>query len=215
MKNTIITLGSITALTLVSCENPADKSTEAKVSAAKEVTSNETSGQKWLIADHSEINFIGSKVTGSHAGGFKKFAGHFFLDGKELSPSGHQITIDMDSTWSDAEKLTSHLKAPDFFDVEKFPEAKFVVTGLKEQSGDKGQTHLLTGNFTFHGVTKSLDIPVAVAHSDDTITVTADFFINRFDFDIKYPGKTDDLIREEVVIQFKLHATPAPADQTT
>lgn len=210
MKNTILALTGATTLVLVSCENPADKSTAAKVSDAKEILAGEATGQKWVFTPNSTITFVGSKVTGSHEGGFKEFSGHFFVDGESLAPSGHEVIIDMNSTWSDAEKLTAHLKAPDLFDVEKYPESKFVVTGLEEKAGSKGETHLLTGNFTFHGVTKSIDIPVSVNKSDKTINVQADFFINRFDFDVKYPGKTDDLIREEVVIRFDLRAKPAP-----
>ncbi|MFC5050913.1 YceI family protein [Rubritalea spongiae] len=209
MKNAIIALTGATTLALVSCENPADNSTAAKVSDAKEVTTSETSGQKWVFTDASTITFVGSKVTGSHDGGFKTFSGHFYLDGESLAPSGHQVVIDMNSTWSDSEKLTAHLKNPDFFDVPQFPEAKFVVTNIKDQRGAKGETHLLTGNFTFHGITKSLDIPVTVDKSENSINVKADFFINRFDFDVKYEGKKDDLIRKEVVIRFDLHAEPA------
>jgi polyisoprenoid-binding protein YceI len=212
MKNTILALTGATTLVLVSCENPADKSTAAQVSEAKEVAAGEATGQKWIFTDNSKISFVGSKVTGSHEGGFEKFSGHFFVDGESLSASGHKVVIDMNSTWSDAEKLTGHLKAPDFFDVAQFPESTFVVTGIEEKTGAKGETHLLTGNFTFHGVTKSIDIPVTVSKSEETINVKADFFINRFDFNVKYPGKTDDLIREEVVIRFDLHAKPAPAD---
>jgi len=115
----------------------------------------------------------------------------------------------MHSTFTESEKLTKHLKNADFFDVEKYPESKFVVSGIEEKSGEKGQTHLLTGNFSFHGITKSIIIPVAVEQSDDSINVKADFFINRFDFDVQYAGRADDLIRKEVVIRFDLNATPA------
>jgi polyisoprenoid-binding protein YceI len=212
MKKTIIITAAATTLLLISCKNPAKSSTEASVSKAKAVSTEAKIGTKWIIAESSTITFIGSKVTGSHEGGFKKFAGHFYVDGTTLAPSGHQVVIDMTSTYSDAEKLTGHLTSPDFFDVATYPTSTFTVTGIKEQSSAKGETHALTGNFDFHGVTKSITIPIVVSNSDNEINVTADFFINRFDFNIKYPGKTDDLIRKEVVIQFNLKATPAPSN---
>jgi len=213
MKNTIIITAAATTLLFVSCKNPADSSTEASVSKAKEVSAEASTGTKWIFTDSSTITFTGSKVTGSHEGGFKKFTGHFYVDGTTLAPSGHQVVIDMTSTYSDAEKLTGHLISPDFFDVATYPTSTFSVTGIKEQSGAKGETHSLTGNFDFHGVTKSITIPVVVSHSEKEINVTADFFINRFDFNIVYPGKTDDLIRKEVVIKFDLKATPATSAQ--
>ena len=209
MKYTIILLTSALALSFVSCKNPAKTSTEAGVSEAKEVPSSPSSGVRWNFEKSSTITFTGSKVTGSHEGGFKNFEGHFFVDNGVLATGGHQLVIDMTSTYSDAEKLTGHLKSPDFFDVEKYPNSTFIVTDIKEQSGAKGETHLLTGNFELHGVTKSIAIPITVKTSEDSIHVTADFFINRFDFNIKYPGKQDDLIRKEVVIMFDLTASPS------
>ena len=79
---------------------------------------------------------------------------------------------------------------------------------MKEQVFSHPSCPLVSGNFNFHGVTKSIDIPVTVTQSTESINVKADFFINRFDFNVKYPGKQDDLIREEVVIRFDLNATP-------
>ena len=214
MKNNIIITAAISSLLFVSCKNPAESSTKASVLEAKAVSTEAISGVKWSFEDSSAITFVGSKVTGSHAGGFKKFSGHFYVDGDTLAPSGHQIVIDMSSTYSDAEKLTGHLTSPDFFDVVGYPESTFTVTDITEQSGAKGETHLLTGNFEFHGVTKSISIPVTVSSTDQAINVTADFFINRFDFNIKYPGKTDDLIRKEVVIKFDLKAKAAKSEIT-
>lgn len=208
MKNTIIITAAASTLLFVSCKNPAESSTAASVSEAKKVSTEASTGTKWVFADTSAITFTGSKVTGSHSGGFKKFTGHFYVDGKTLAPSGHQVVIDMTSTFADAEKLTGHLTSPDFFDVATYPTSTFTVTDITEQSGAKGETHSLTGNFEFHGVTKSITIPVVVESSDKEINVTADFFIDRFDFNIVYPGKTDDLIRKEVVIKFDLKATP-------
>jgi len=212
MKKTILTLAGATTLLLVSCENPADSSTAATVSEAKEVSTATASGQKWSFTEDSTITFVGSKVTGSHEGGFKEFSGHFFVDGDTLAASGHEVVIDMTSTYSDKEKLTGHLKSADFFNVEAIPTSTFTVTAIEAKTGAKGETHLLTGNFDLHGVTKSIDIPVTVAQSADAINLKADFFINRVDFGIKYPGKKDDLIREEVVIRFDLNAKPVETE---
>lgn len=208
MKKTMITITAASTLFFVSCKNPAGSSTAASVSDAQEVSSEAISGEKWVFNDESKITFTGSKVTGSHSGGFKTISGHFYVDGSSLAASGHQIEIDMTSTYSDDEKLTQHLTSPDFFDVQTYPASTFIVTGLKEEKGPKGESHQLTGNFEFHGVTKSLTIPVVVETTDSHIHIQADFFINRFDFNVEYPGKTDDLIRKEVVIKFDLSASP-------
>ncbi len=197
---------ALSTFALVSCDNPADKTATAEVSDAvekKEETAPDAA-VKYVFTDNSKVGFIGSKVTGSHEGGFKKFTGHFTLvDGK---PAGndHKVEIDMTSTWSDNEKLTGHLKAPDFFDVEKFPTSTFDVTSITA----KDDGYSVTGNFTLHGVTKSITFPATVSQDGEVAKIQAEFDINRFDFDIKYPGRKDDLIRKEVVIKLALEAKP-------
>lgn len=209
MKTLITSIAGAATIALVSCENPADNSSAAKTGDAKDVPTGSVTGSKWVFTDDSKIDFVGSKVTGSHDGGFKSFSGHFHIDGDSLAASGHQIEIDMNSTWSDNDKLTEHLKAPDFFNVEKFPTSSFIATGLRESKSGEDGTHQLTGNFKLHGVEKSIEFPVTVTQSDDKVEIDADFFINRFDYDIKYEGMKDDLIRKEVVIKLDLTAIPA------
>ena len=60
-----------------------------------------------------------------------------------------------------------------------------------------------------HGVTKQISFPAKIQVADDAVEIAADFFINRFDFDSKYPGKANDLIRKEVVLKIKVRAAPA------
>jgi polyisoprenoid-binding protein YceI len=223
MKTHILTLpAALFALSLVSCENPADKTADAAVKekvekttvttetaatpdAATGTTKPTAAGTKYVFTPESTIGFVGSKVTGSHTGGFKTFTGHFTVkDGKPVG-NDHKVVIDMSSTWSDAEKLTGHLKAPDFFDVEKFPQTVFDVTELK--AGENGK-YTVSGNFTLHGVTKNISFPADVTQGTDTVTIKSEFDINRKDFGIKYEGKKDDLIRDEVVIKLDLTAKP-------
>ncbi len=193
-------------LIFVACENPADKTTDAKVSAAVEKSATVSEGgTKYVFTPESQVNFIGSKVTGSHHGGFKAFTGYFTI--KDGAPVGndHKVVIDMKSTYADNEKLTGHLKSPDFFDIEKFPEATFDATGFKKESD---RSYTVSGNFTLHGKTKNISFPASVSQNGDTVKIYATFDINRRDFAIVYAGKADDLIRDQVVIELKLEAKP-------
>ncbi len=159
-----------------------------------------------MLRAESKIGFVGSKVTGSHEGGFRKFAGKFAIaEGKMVGTPGFQIA--MASTWADNPKLEGHLKAPDFFDVAKFPVSSFDITAVEPDGTD----YKVTGNFALHGVTKSLSFPAKIKVADDAVTVTAEFAINRKDFNINFPGMPNDLIRENVVIKLDLKATPGAA----
>ncbi|MEO5915766.1 MAG: YceI family protein [Luteolibacter sp.] len=205
MKTKYLAFAVAAPLAFVSCENPADKTTDAKVSGAVEKTASNESGTKYVFTPASQVNFIGSKVTKSHPGGFKSFTGYFTL--KDGAPVGndHKVVIDMKSAFADSEKLTGHLKSPDFFDVEKFPEATFDVTGFKK---DSDTTYTVSGNFTLHGQTKNISFPTTVSQTGDTVKIDAKFDINRKDFGIVYAGMADDLIRDQVVIELKLEAKP-------
>ena len=206
MKNKFLALMLAAPVAFVSCENPADKTTGATVSEAVDKAGAPTeSGTRYVFTPDSQVNFTGSKVTGSHHGGFKSFAGHFTV--KDGVPIGndHKVVIDMKSTFADDEKLTGHLKSPDFFDVEKFPEATFDVTELKK---DSETAYIIAGNFTLHGKTKNISFPATVSTNGGALLIHSTFDINRKDFGIVYAGKADDLIRDEVVIELKLEAKP-------
>jgi polyisoprenoid-binding protein YceI len=205
MKHSFSLLVLGTAVLLAGCSDPADSVSKASTSSTTNTATAVVNAQEYIIQPDSKIDFIGSKVTGKHDGGFKTFDGNVSVaEGKVV---GATVKIDMQSTWSDNEKLTGHLKSPDFFDVEKFPTSTFTVTKV-EGTGD---TATVIGNLELHGVTKAISFPAKVHLGDDALHVTADFAINRKEFGIVYPGKTDDLIRDDVVIRFDLKAAPKKA----
>ena len=118
------------SLTLVGCaENPADKVPSAQVQTPSAAATSEPSGTPspgateaapmegtvYAFAEGSEVGFVGSKVTGSHAGGFKKVTGMVTVPEGDLSKAAVELTVDMKSIYSDDEDLTGHLKNEDFF----------------------------------------------------------------------------------------------------
>jgi polyisoprenoid-binding protein YceI len=155
--------------------------------------------------DGSKFEWVGAKVTGKHDGGFKTFSGTIAVPEGKVENGSVTVDVDTTSVFSDNEKLTGHLKSADFFDTEKFPKARFVSTAVKP-GGDGGATHTITGNLELRGVTKSITFPAKVKHSDDEVSVEAEFGINRKDFGILYTGKADDLIKDDVLIKLDLNA---------
>ena len=195
------------SLLLVGCSNPASDKSKAVTGEATTSQSPQavTQGQKYLItAQNSKVEFVASKVTGSHNGSFKDFSGEIDYSG-QVEKSRVNVTIQTNSVNTDTDGLTTHLKTPDFFDVAKFPTATFASTEIKA-GGDKGASHTVTGNFTLHGVTKSISFPATITAAADTITVETTFSINRKDFGINYAGAADNLIRDEVVMTLHINA---------
>ncbi len=153
----------------------------------------------------STFGFIGSKVTGKHEGKFEKFTGKITLaDGKA---EGGSMTFEVDTTSvkTDAADLDKHLKAPDFFDVEKFPKATFVSTAIKA-GGENGATHTVTGDLDLRGTKKSITFPVTITITPEKASGKAEFSINRRDFGIVIEGKKNDLIRDDVLLKISLDA---------
>jgi polyisoprenoid-binding protein YceI len=190
-------------LLAAACANPAADKSKAVTNDAAPVALAPIAGEKYLITpENSKIEFVGSKVTGSHNGSFGKFSGAIDYLGQP-ERSRVTITIDLDSLTTDDPKLTTHLKTADFFDVAKYPQASFVSTEIKA-GGDKGATHTITGNLNLHGATKSIAFPATIAVSPGAITVDSTFSINRKDFGINYAGAPDNFIRDEVVLTLRV-----------
>jgi polyisoprenoid-binding protein YceI len=211
------------------CANPADDVAPATTSEAKAIPPvpvspgpavvaesarkpasqpEPSTGASAITPENATIGFVGSKVTGSHNGGFKLFKGTFEVVPTKLESSKITAEIDTNSIFTDTDRLTNHLKSPEFFDVAKFPTSTFVSTGIEAGVKDpkaKDATHTVTGNLTLHGITKSISFPAKIAVSGDKATLDSEFFINRKDFGITYPGKANDLIRDEVVIKLAVH----------
>lgn len=193
-------------VSVAGCGNPATNKTQAVTGEAQQAPSAPTAAaQTYVITpENSKIEFVGSKVTGSHNGSFQKFSGEVHYTG-DVTTSHVTITMDTDSLTTDTPDLTKHLKTADFFDVAKYPQAKFESTAIK--AGDKGASHTITGNLTLHGATKSITFPATIAAAADAITVDSTFTINRKDFGINYAGAADNLIRDDVVLTLKIKAT--------
>jgi polyisoprenoid-binding protein YceI len=205
-----IVLPAALLFALAGCEDPTKDKPKATVSSASPATTQAaapTGATETYAVDpaSSTVGFIGSKVTGKHEGKFEKLTGTITLAGGK--PEGGKIAFEVDtsSVKTDDGKLDEHLKAPDFFDVAKFPKATFTSSQIKA-GGEAGATHTVTGELDLHGVKKTITFPATITVAADTVTGTTEFSINRKDFGIVTPGKPDDLIRDDVLLKLSLKA---------
>ena len=196
----------ILALALSACANPADNAPKATVSeAATPAAATAAAGTQLVFSqENSTLDFTGSKVTGSESGSFKQFKGTLELVAEQVERSRVTVEIVMDSVVTQAAGLAEHLKTPDFFAVEQFPKATFVSTEIKPGGGNA--THTVTGVLELHGVKKTIAFPATINVASDAVTVASTFAINRKDFGIVYAGRTNDLIRDEVVLKLAVRA---------
>jgi len=172
-------------------------------------------------AAESKVNWIGKKPGGEHNGYVKIQSGELLVSKNEVT--GGSFVIDLNSIvcldLSNAEyngKLVGHLKSADFFDVAKYPTAKFTITKVSKlqagqaASGSKA-THQIEGNLTIKDVTKKVSFPASVSLYNGKITATAPTFtIDRTEWGVNYQSKKifaelkDQFIHDEITLSIDL-----------
>lgn len=105
-----------------------------------------------LVVDtvSSEVGWTGRKVTGKHDGSFGSYDGYLIVD--TTGVKAVRLHFDTRTITSDTERLTTHLKSADFFDVENYPTMRFVSTSFDGEQ--------LTGDLTIKDVTKPVTFEV-------------------------------------------------------
>lgn len=140
----------------------------------------------WAIDPvHSSITFsvrhlMVSKVRGS----FKNFSGAIVV-AQDGAPSV-TAEIAVDSLNTNNEQRDAHIKAADFFDVDKYPIATFRSTGVRADGAD----YVVDGAFTLKGVTKPISLKLqfngvnpGMGHGE-VAGFEASVVVNRKDFGI-------------------------------
>lgn len=222
MKNLIkITFLMLTVSMFVACKNT--KGEDAKVSDKVEKTT-KAEGKTYTVAtDVSKVMWEGSKPVGTHNGTVNISEGTVIVNGDAVV--GGSFTIDMNSInvldleGGKKDYLESHLKgledknADDFFNVNKYPTAKYEITKVTKKEGDPTGNALVYGNLTMKDVTKSVGFTANIDMADGMVRVsTSQFKVDRTQWGIKYgspsffEGLKDKAIDNEMGIKITLVA---------
>jgi polyisoprenoid-binding protein YceI len=155
-----------------------------------------TGGAAAIGPENTKLQFVCAHVGAKpdpRKGGFAKFSGNVQVDSATKSLKSIAIDIDTTSLWTEFDMLTTHLKSPDFFEVRRFPTAKFESTKIELAS--------ITGKLTLHGVTKEITIPAMITVNEAGVRIASEFTINRLDYGISFdPKKVEDKVALTVVV---------------
>lgn len=173
-----------------------------------------SNGMATIDASNSKIEFVGTHVGDDpkpRLGGFKKFSGQIKL-GSDNSVQSLMLEIDVNSVWTQFDKLTGHLKNSDFFETDTYPTAKFVST--KIETNDKGMK--ITGNLTLHGTTKEISFPVKGKLDANGVVMVSEFQLDRtmFGMDQMTSGVEKTVSLKFVVGQKTMAKASAPGPGT-
>lgn len=124
-----------------------------------------------------------------------------------------EVIIDMNSLAASStgkgdgeSNLTKHLKSADFFNVETYPEAKFVAkSGVEQPNG----SFMLTGDLTIKDKTNEVSIPAAITQvSSTSVSVAGKIELDRTLWDVRFgSGKFfedlgDAVIDDKFTVEF-------------
>ena len=142
--------------------------------------------------EKSRIDWVASKASDFHTGIFPLKSGQVQVEGGKLK--GGKFVIDLANlkvTDPATEKLTPHLKSGDFFDVAKFAEASYEITGVS-YTGDN--TADVTGNLTVKGITVPVKLQAMIRNSNEKGFFAQSFLsIDRTLLGITYNGPSKDV----------------------
>ena len=164
----------------------------------------------------SALGWLAKKVTGQHDGSIQIKNGALDITNNQLV--GGNFIIDMttikvlDIKDPDTnKKLLGHLNSKDFFAVDNYKEAKFVITSAKSKLSDKGN-YSITGNLTIKGKTHPVTFPAKVDINGSNVTASAVITFDRSKYDVRYGSGSffenlgDKTIYDEVDMNVKLVA---------
>ena len=161
-------------------------------------------GKKTLVVDYVDTGSIMVKT------------GSFTVASSSIKTG--EVVFDMNSINSDQTPntkatladLTKHLKSADWFDVAKYPTAKFMI---KEVVMAEDGTLLAGGSLTIKDKTVDISVPLMVTDATiDTVTMSGKTTIDRTLWGITYgSGKFfqdlgDKVIADDIEIEFNLSA---------
>ncbi|MDT0686900.1 YceI family protein [Autumnicola psychrophila] len=209
------------AVSIVGCKN--EKNNEVEVTEAKDAAVAQGEVVEYKVdTSATVIEWSGSKPTGTHTGTIKVSDGTFSANDSIVESGSFTIdmvTIDVtDLEGEDKENLEAHLKGTvegkegDFFNILKYPEATFEVTGISDKDGQK----MMEGNLTIKEETKNISFPVNINRSGDEIEISSETFtIDRTDWNVNYGSKSvfdnlgDNFVSDDIELKIDLKATKA------
>ena len=203
------------ALALAACGGNSGQ--EAETGEAQEVVEIQEAASYSIQPAESQVLWNGRKPGGEHHGTIAVQDGAIQL--KDDKVVGGTILMDLtqidvqDLEGEDEQKLAGHLKSPDFFYVEKYPKAKFVITSVEEYQGGEtiesaetedienngefdnfvleNPTHKVTGNLSLRDTTLSITIPAKIDVQENKVVAQSRFTIDRSKWNVNFMDEND------------------------
>jgi len=143
-----------------------------------------------LDPTHSSIQFaVKHMVISTARGTFKDYEIEAEVDPADFSASNATVTIKAESLETNNDDRDAHLRSPDFFDVENYPNITFVTKKIERKRGDD---YRILGDLTIRGITKEVTLEGEVSGpqqdpwGNQRIGLSANGKVNRKEFGLNW-----------------------------
>lgn len=168
------------------------------------VFSTTVAATEWIVdTDHSQLGFVATYDGTGFDTRFERFDTHIRFDSQRPEDGYFDVVVDITSINSDSADRDEGMLEFDWFNAEKFPQARFVSTGFRQLGAD---TFEVAGRLTIKGITHSIVLPFTWSGVESAARLMGKTTLQRTDFKIGIgEWATDPIIGFEVEIVVDLH----------
>ncbi len=190
-------------------ESAIQASTQRPVAEVSVATSVDAANQWSLIKKDSQLGFEATQYGQAFKGAFD-FDGTIIFDPDHLDASSADISIDIASIKTGSDDRDAQAKSGEWFDVEKFPKARFVTEKFQSTGANQYNAQ---GKLTIRDVTLPVSFPFSLKIEDQEngqrlAQMNAELTLNRLDFGVgQGQWKSTETIGNSVKLSLSVHAT--------
>lgn len=169
-------------------------------------------GSYQIDPTHSSIEFVARHLVAAKVRGrFTGFSGTIEI-AEETMGSSASVEIDVATIETGVADRDTHLRSPDFFDVENHPTATFTTSTVRSAAGGN---YTLVGDLTLAGVTRPVELSLVYGGEvtdpwgNTRLVFSAETELNREDFGLTWNQALETggvLVGKTVVIEIEIQA---------
>jgi polyisoprenoid-binding protein YceI len=165
-------------------------------------------GAQGVLVEKSEIRFVSKQMGVNFEGRFRRWKANIVFRPADLAKSKAEFDIDLASIDLASDDSENEVKGPLWFDMAKFPSARFVSTAIRTAGPDKYE---VTGKLSLKGISKDVVVPIAVKKEAGGNSVAeGSFTVNRMEFKIGEGLWADPVtVANEVIVRVRMVMPPA------
>jgi len=158
----------------------------------------------------SAMGFAVHQFLGTTHGKFTKFTGKIDIDREQPENSSVTARIEVRSIDTGIKRRDDHLRSPEFFNAEKYPEITFQSRTVKRTGAQSGD---ILGDLTMHGITRPVTLHVELRSSPNESKATrwrvTSEPIKRRDYNLMFSPGAEAVsgISQTVSVKIEIEAT--------